>query len=226
LASLTLSYADLRSAISERRFPGSSATAITQWLAAAYADVWNAGNWTFKKVTDAAFYTTTDGLVGGTPTVTPKMPADFASVINLLDDYGDALHEVDQWDFERYYTDPNNSIQLGRPHTFTVVNRQIQLYPKPQSAYLFTLSYERRLSTRTSTGTVQAGFFVLDGDLPLWDDHHYLLVLRARILGLRDRSDPTASDLLQEYAALLDAMRNEYQEQSPVGEQMPAYRGY
>jgi hypothetical protein len=222
VADLTLTYSDLLDAIRERRFPSSSPAA--QWLAAAYADVWNAHNWTFKEVSRAAFYTTADGTSTGAASPTPLMPAAFGRARALYDDQGCALVELDQGEFERRYTPYlTPSVVTGRPEAFMVVNRQITLAPTPDSKYAFTLSYRRRLATRTAGGAVQAGFFQNNTDLPLWDDHHYLLVLRAKLIGLRDRSDPTASDLQGEYGQLLEAMREDYTV-ATARRQLPAWR--
>jgi hypothetical protein len=217
---LQLTYAELKAAVYERRFPTSSP--VDQWLAAAYSSVWAAGDWTFTKVPRATFYTTADGLSTGAVSATPLMPSAFREVTGLYDDQGDELAEYAQRDFERFYTEQTPS--TGRPDRFMVVNRQITLYPTPDAKYAYKLSYRRRLATRNAAGTVQAGFFVLDSDIPLWDDHHYLLVLRAKILGLRDRSDPTADDLTDEYMALLEAMRADYAERLPIAAQLPAWR--
>ena len=223
MADLTLTYADILTAVQERRFPSSSP--FPQWVAGAYTDIWNSGDWTFKGVSRETWYTTADGLVGGSATATPKMPVAFASVLSLIDDQGYPLEELDQWEFERGYTDPTGGpFPTARPYRFMVVNRQIHLYPTPGSAYQFQVSYQRRLATRTGAGAIQAGFFQNTSDLPLWDDHHYAIVLRARILGLRDRSDPTATDLIQEFSALLEAMRAEYEVTAPIGKQAPAWR--
>jgi hypothetical protein len=216
---LSLSYADLKSAIRERRFPTSSP--VEQWLAAAYTDIWTSADWTFRKVSRATFYTTADGLSGGTPSATPLMPSAFSQIIGLYDEQGSKLQQLAEEEFERYFTEATPS--TGHPDTFTVINRQVILYPTPAAAYAFKISYKRRLATRTNAGVVQAGFFVADTDIPLWDDHHYLLVLRAKLIGLRDRSDPTASDLEGEFGRLLDAMREEYIDSLPVGAHLPSW---
>lgn len=203
--SLTLTYADQRAAIYERRFPTSSP--VSQWLAAAYLDVWNSHPWTFKDVSREQWYTTDTGLVGGAPAQQPLMPAAFSRVTGLYDDQGYELLQLTQHEFEHAYAPITST---GKPEAFSVVNRRIILGPAPDSAYPFQVSYRRRLATRTAALTVQTGFYQADTDLPLWDDHHYLLVLRAKLIGLRDRSDPTAADLQAEYAGLLEAMREDY----------------
>jgi hypothetical protein len=69
----------------------------------------------------------------------------------------------------------------------------------------------------------QTGFYQDDADIPAWDDHHYLLVVRARILGGRIYSDPTVDVLEDEYARLLEAMREDYVDVLPRGTQLPAW---
>lgn len=219
MADLTLSFADQRIAVYERRFPASAN--VTQWLAAAYTDVWNAARWTFKRAYRETWYTTDTGLVGGTATAAPDMPDTFAEVHKLFDNNGSQLVERQPDDFDYRIAGPTIT---GVPSEFTVVNRQIHLYPTPTSALAFTISYRRKLCTRTAAGLFQTGFYTQDTDIPAWDDHHYLLVLRAKIIGLRDRSDPTAGDLEEEYARLLEAMRADYVETLPRGTQVPAWR--
>lgn len=220
--SLQLTYSQILTAVREERFPASSPA--DQWIAAGYLDIWNSGEWTFKRVDLATFWTTADGLSNGTPDETPLMPAAFAKAIVLLDDTGSEVTQVRQDDLNAMFTDPVSSVVTGRPQVYAVSNRQIALYPKPDRAYQFRLSYRRRVATRQTGGAVQAGLFQADTDLPLWDDHHYIIVVRARILGLRDRSDPTNSDLLDDYGMMLAAMREEYMEELPIGTQAPAWR--
>lgn len=209
----------MQTAVRERRFPTSSP--ITDWIKAAYADIWNAKNWSFKYLTNQTFWTTSDSLSSGSASQTPKMPTDFSRVTSLYDDQGYELRWLEQADFERNWT---NVTSTGRPCEFTVVNNRIILGPTPNAAYSFDLSYRRRLATRNSSDTVQAGFFQADTDKALWDDHDYVIVIRAKIIGLRDRSDPTAGDLEGEYVRLLEAMAEEWIVSRPRGAQLPAWR--
>ena len=220
MADLTLTFADQKAAVAGDRIP--TTQPISQWLAAAYTDIWNAGKWTFKKVSRENFYTTADGTSTGAASATPDMPAAFGEMIALLDDQGFELTWLTETEFESQYTEANAT--TGRPSVFTVVNRQIQLWPTPDAAYLFKVSYKRRLATRNSSGVVQAGFYQADTDFPLWDDHHYILVLRAKLLGLKSLADPTADMLEGEFGRLLDAMTEDYTEKLPRGYQMPSWR--
>jgi len=219
VADLTLNYAAQKAAVYENRFPSTSP--VNQWLAAAYTDIWNAAPWPFAEVGRENWYLTADGTAGGTPTVTPKMPTTYGEVRAVYDDQGSELDWLTPYQFDSRYAADTST---GRPAAFKVVNRQITLWPTPTSGYLFTLSYRRRLYTRTSVGAVQAGFYQDDADLPAWDDHHYILVMRAKIIGLHDRSDPTASDLEGEYQRLLAAMIGDYVDPLPRGYQLPAWR--
>jgi hypothetical protein len=214
---VVLTYAEQKAAVYEKRFPSSSP--VAQWLAAAYADIWNAHPWTFKRITGYPLYTTADGLSTGLVTATPLMPATFGRVLALFDQDGAELEEFAPHEFEHTFT---QFTAMGQPEAYTVVNRQIILGPPPNAAYPYRLSFRRRLATRNSAGTVQSGFYIADTDIPLWDDHSYLLVIRAKLIGLRDRSDPTATDLEGEYVRLLDAMREEYGER-PRGVWSPAW---
>ncbi len=213
-----MNYLDITNAVFERRFPSTSP--VEDWVRAAYADIWQSSDWTFKHVFQEQWYTSTDGTSGGAATAQPKMPAVFAQVENLYDQNGCELQWFSPDDFAAAYT-PAVS---GQPESFTVVNRQIILGPTPAGAYPFLISYRRRLCSRDSSGAVKNGFMSQNEDQPLWDDHHYLIVLRAKMIGLRDRSDPTADDLQGEYSGLLEAMRAEYTLESPPGLQLPAWR--
>jgi len=217
---LNLNFGQQKTLVAGDRL-GSVEDQVPAWLAAAYTDVWNAAKWTFKRVSREAFYTTADGTSGGTPTATPVMPAAFASIRALVDDQGDALTQLAEFDFESRYTADTTT---GRPCYFMVVDRQITLWPTPDAAYLFSLSYNRRIATRTASGDDQEGIYQVDGDLPLWDDHHYILVTRAKIIALKNLTDPTAQMLQDEYGRLLDAMMDEYIEALPRGYQVPAWR--
>lgn len=218
MSDLRLPYGDQKTEVLRDRFPNTAPAAA--WLAAAYTEVWNAAPWSFKRVSRETFYTTADGTSTGTATASPLMPAAFSRGVAVYDDLGDKLEELLPHEFERRFAgDP----VFGPPDTFCVVNRQVQLFPTPDAAYAFTISYRRRLSTRTTAGVFQAGFYLDDSDIPAWDDHHYLLVVRARILGGRIYSDPTVDQLENEYARLLDAMVEDYTEQLPAGTQLPAW---
>jgi hypothetical protein len=217
---LNMTYAQLRTQVQGDRL-GSNVADIPYWLAAAYTDVWNAGNWTFRRVSDATFYTTNDGTSTGTPTATPMMPADFGTSLILVDDQGDQLLQKEETQFEAAYIADTTT---GRPCYFQIVNRQIRLWPTPDAGYAFSWSYRRRLATRTPAGTVQAGWFQTDNDLPLWDDHGYILVVRAKLLGLKQLTDPSAIVLQDEFSRLLDAMSDDYIEKLPRGYQAAAWR--
>jgi hypothetical protein len=173
--------------------------------------VWNAHPWAFKRVKGATWYATTDGTPGGTPTATPMMPTAFARARLLFDENGNEVQELPPDEFERVLAPVSAT---GTPEAWTTVGRQIWLGPAPAAGYKLTLSYRRRLATRTAALTVREGFFVAGDDVPLWDDHHYLLVMRAKLIGLRDRSDPTADDLEGEFARMLEAMKEEYGEKN------------
>lgn len=216
---LNLNYGQLKTAVAGDRL-GAVEDTIPQWIADAYVDIWNGPNWTFKRVSGETWYTTDDGTSTGVASASPKMPVAFASVTTLEDDQGCELVELTQSDFEAKYT---ADLTTGRPCHYMVVNRQIRVWPIPDAAYAFFISYNRRLATRDSSENVQEGWFKVDDDLPLWDDHHGILVIRAKIIGLKSVTDPTYGPLQDEYGRLLEAMVDEYVAALPRGFQAPAW---
>jgi hypothetical protein len=140
-----MNYLALRTAVFERRFPSNSP--VADWLEAAYNDVWNSAEWTFKQVDDATFYTTANGLSNGVPAASPKMPAGFANPLEVLDDQGGEVIWLPRDEFKRRYA-PNTA--TGVPEAYMLSNRQIILGPAPASAYAFQVSYKRRGTTTTT----------------------------------------------------------------------------
>jgi hypothetical protein len=207
VASGQLTYADLKTAVLGKRFPASAVASAAQWIHVAYQDVWDAADWSFKRVSRAAFYTSSDATSTGAATATPSMPAAFARAKRIYDDNGDPLVELAEEEFEDTYTGDTST---GRPEAFTVVNRQVILAPTPNQAYLFSLSYWRRVAHKDSSGNVVTGFLSADGDYPLWDDHHRIVVPRAQMVGLMELNDPTWPPLGDEYGRLLESMKSDY----------------
>lgn len=202
-----LTYAQLVAAVLQNRFPASLTGTAQQWLAVAYQEVWDAANWTFKHVSRASFYTSADGTSSGTATETPLMPTAFADATRLLDDLGCPLGRYSQGEFEDAFTSDTST---GRPWAYAVIDRQVHLGPTPDKAYLFKLSYRRRLAHKDASGNVVAGFLAADTDVPVWDDHHRVLVPRAQMIGLKEKNDPTWPPLDDEWQRGLLGMRRDY----------------
>lgn len=204
-AANALNLAALRTAVLGRRFPAASQTTnATRWLATAYADVWAAGNWTFKRVSRESL-----AIVAGDET--PDMPAAFGDATKLFDNQGSEIPRMHQDEFEACYAAELVQGIRGVPEAFTVVNRQIILAPIPQATTTFKLSYERRMAHKQADETtVVAGFMDADTDYPLWDDHHALLIPRAQAIGLQEVSDPTWQLAQADYERQLDRMVTDY----------------
>jgi hypothetical protein len=203
-----LTYVQLQDAVLGRRFPAASQRSnAKRWLATAYADVWSAAEWTFKRVSRAPL-TMVDG------DSTPVMPADFGEALDLFDETGYPLLRLSQEDFERAYGDVLMQSQTGTVEAYTVVNRQIEVAPAPTGGSFF-LSYTRRLAHRNADGTIAAGFMDADTDYPFWDDHHSLLIPRAYAIGLMELNDPTWSGPQEDYERQLARMERDYEHQRP-----------
>lgn len=204
-----LTYVQLQDAVLGRRFPvASNRDNAKRWLATAYADVWSAADWTFKRVSRAPLAMTSADS-------TPAMPVDFGQVIELYDDSGAPLLHLDQDEFEYAYADVLLTSQTGLPEAFMVVDRQIHVAPLPSNT-TFRLSYKRRISHMESDGTtVSGGFMDEDSDYPLWDDYHSILIPRAYAIGLQELNDPTWDAPQEEYERQLSRMERDYVVERP-----------
>src|SRR3990172_10423488 len=95
-----LTYLNLQDAVLGRRFPiASQRPNAKRWLATAYADVWTAVDWTFRRVS-----LSTLNLSAGDST--PPIPADYGDTIELYDQQGYRLQRLAQDKFEPYAVDP------------------------------------------------------------------------------------------------------------------------
>jgi hypothetical protein len=209
----------IRQQLIEQRFP-SSETGLDYWIDVAYEDIWGSFDWTFRKVRQLSWWTTADGTSLGVPTQVPLMPGTFQEIDAVYDQNGDELDQLEQLDFDRKYTPQT----VGQPCEYTVVDRQIILGPTPEGPYPFLLSFRRTVSCRNAAGQVKAGVMTLPDDTPIWYGRHYIVVIRAKLLGLKDRDDPTWLDLQDEFVGLLDGMHGDYTETLATGYQLPAYR--
>lgn len=209
-AANALNYLALQDAVLGRRFPPATQRPnAKRWLASAYADVWAAADWTFKRVSRASLATTPGDS-------TPTMPSDFGDAIQLLDDVGNEIPRLSQEEFEERFASALIQNQSGPPEAYMVVNRQIEIAPLPTGATL-KLSYWRSLSHKESDGTtVTAGFMDEDDDYPLWDDHHAILIPRATAIGLMELNDPTGEPQMAEFERQLSRMKLDYEQVRPA----------
>ena len=200
-----INFLALQDAVLGHRFPAASQRpAAKRWLATAYADVWNAADWTFKRVSLSTL-AVTSGVEK------PTMPTDFGETIALFDQFGDELERMSQQRFETTFAADYASGSLGAPWAFTVVDGRIMLGPKPKVSASFRHSYMRRICHLASDqSTVQAGFMDVDSDYPLWSDHHSVLIPRAQSIGLQELNDPTWQGPQQEYERQLARMEEDH----------------
>ena len=200
-----LNFLALQDAVLGRRFPAASQRPnAKRWLATAYADVWGAADWRFKRVSLSPL-----DVTSGEQTV--PVPVDYEETLSLFDQYGDELTRMAEEDFERTFAaDFANSI-VGAPWAYTVVDGNLILGPRPNVTTTFSHSYKRRLSHLASDQqTVQAGFMDADIDYPLWRDHHSVLIPRAVSIGLQELNDTTWQQPQQEYERQLARMQAQH----------------
>lgn len=199
-----INLGQLRAAVLEKRFPVSRSADATRWLATAYSDVWNAADWTFKRV-----YKDTLAVTAGDDT--PTMPVDYRDTIDLFDEDGVKLRRYTQDEFLTMFAPDIAAGSTGTPCAFTVVDRRIILSPVPDADQTFMHSYSRRLAhLQSDQATVSPGFMDQDNDYPLWSDHHAVLIPRAQAIGLQGVSDPTADLAQAEFQRQLDRMIADY----------------
>lgn len=191
----------LVAAILGRRFPAASQTTnALRWLATAYADVWSAAEWTFKRVSLSNLSVTAGNEK-------PAMPADFSETVGLFDQYGDELTRLSQEQFEHEFAADLALGTTGAPWAYMCVDGKLTLGPKPNATTTFKHSYMRRLShLQSDQVTVAAGFMDAGTDYPLWPDHHSILIPRAVAIGLQEINDPTWEGPQQEYERQLARM--------------------
>lgn len=216
-----MTLAELRTQL-QRTGLGTAAADVTsqnESLRAAYVWVWNADDWSFKKV-DMASLTVVAG------TAAPTMPSDLGTVTDIFDADGHALTELDPDVFDRTFQPAVVASQRGKPSAYKVVNRQVTLGPTPQASQTFRWSYDRRVSHfQTTTTTVAGGFMDADADNPMWPvDHHMILVHHAAMIehGIYGYAGAATYQDLRDDA--LEAMREDLIEEAAPGRQWPAYR--
>jgi len=196
-----MNFKDLQDEVLATRFDESQRPRVKRWLNLRYQWLWNQADWNFKHVPASDFV-----ITGGS--ATPTMPGDFARVGELYDDQGTPLGYLKPSDWDEYNLPPNQASNV-RSSYFTVIDRQIYLYPTP-SAATYKLSYKRRLSHVDASVGVIGGIFVEDGDQPLWPaEHDYVLVVDAVILGQQMSQDPTWTMLVEQRDQLLASMKRD-----------------
>jgi hypothetical protein len=196
-----VTFKNLQDEVMLQRFTGElNRASVKSWLNVRYTAIWNAADWYFKHVRNKA-------LVISASDPTPTMPSDFAESEGLYDQDGSPLIYVTPRDFDETAL---GVVSSGTPYAYTVVDREIWLYPTPPAA-TFKQSYRRRLCHIDGpSGLVAAGIMVDDSDQPLWGaEFDYLLVLDAQMLGMQLQNDPTWADLKPARDELLESLRGD-----------------
>jgi hypothetical protein len=201
-----MNYGVIRStAQSNGRFDASQDTQMKDWAIAAYAYVWNAADWQFKKVTAASLSVSASNDA-------PTLPTDFGDSLKVWDQYGNRLQHLDPDEFEDYYRPDKINGTPGQPEAFKLTNRLLTLGPTPNVSATFRVSYDRRLCTYQSDGTtLRVGGFAsasaADTDIPLWEEsHHEVLVWKIMEIGGSAESDNSAVMWSETVNDLLGAM--------------------
>lgn len=208
-----MDFKEFQDEVISTRFDESDRDHIKRWLNLRYQWIWNQADWSFKRPPKANL---------AVSSATPTMPADFAKALRVYDDQGNELVYVDQNEWEFYSLQPGST--PNRASAYTVIDRQLYLYPTPTSA-TYKLAYKRRLSHVDATLGVVGGIMIEDTDQPLWPaEHDFVLVLEAVMLGQQLRNDPTWTMLVPARDEALDGMKSDlvWQVEEQVGEQWGA----
>lgn len=169
---------------------------VKRALNAAETAVWNAADWSFKRV-PVADLAVTAGVAAE--------PADFGKAMAVYDPDGAPLCYLAADEFERRYR--VGTVPVGEGSHFTVIDRQILVGPANTATY--KLAYRRRVSHLNAAQAVVAGVMALDSDTPLWDvEHHYLLIPWAAVL-LGNLEGQPGNEVVAERDRLLAAMVEE-----------------
>lgn len=188
-----MNFQEMQKEIQAIRFTGQELTRIARWINNRYSAIWNAADWNFKRAKPTPIYFTDSSEA--------SLPEDFGSAYSVLDCNNNKLRWLEPED----YAMQSN----GGGGVFTVVDRRLYTPSPPDNGWLLC-SYERRLSHFDSDGTLHVGPMNQDLDTPVIpEEHHYLLVLDATILGLMMENDPTWQDLAPARDEMMQVMREE-----------------
>lgn len=199
-----MNYLAVRNEIIGTRFDSSQDANVKNWVTQAYAWVWNAAKWQFKKVASANL-----AITAGNDS--PTLATDFGDRLEIYDQYGDPLLFLDPDLFDQLYKYDKLNGATQQPEAFKLVNRQPVLGPTPNVTTTFTYSYERRVCAFQSNGTtVVVGGMSSDTDIPFWDAaHHMVLVHKGAEIGGGVESDNSAILWSQLARDALDSMIEE-----------------
>jgi hypothetical protein len=90
---------------------------------------------------------------GETYITQPNMiPGDVAEIDAVTLTYAGSRWTLDPWSFERGEESAASTTTQGQPRAWSWFGQQLRLYPTPDTAYVMTLSYLRRIPAPTADG--------------------------------------------------------------------------
>lgn len=182
------------------RFKPTQATSVKRWLNARAAELWGMEDWTFRKVYESLSVTAGDD--------TPTMPATFGIALGLWDANGDPVTYIPP---NAFFNRHLGNTSGGNPSSYTVVNKQIVLDPKPSGNQTWTLYHDRAYCHNIDTGVYTPGDMDEDTDLPaLPTETHYLLIHGAISLGSVAMNDFTYQFAEQAWQTGVESMKRNF----------------
>ncbi len=199
-----MNFKAIQDEIINARFNENQRASVKYWINLRYAQIWAMAEWPWKFVGPTTLSIVADDQ-------TPVLPADIDIPYVVFDDVGNVVQQMDgkSFDISYRYSEINND--KGKPQAYKWLDNVLTLAPIPNTNYTFSLTYLRRLASKTQAGALQDGPMVADTDTPIWDSNYdYMLVLGAMATGLKVENDPTWQPLQNDFELFLDTMREEY----------------
>lgn len=194
-----MTFKQLQDEVIGFRFNETQRESVKRWLNIRVSRIWTMADWPWSRV-DMASLTINAG------DNTPTLPSDLKTPIQMLDELGDEVCELEASEFDYMYRYSQINGNQSRPCHFKFTNGVLTLGMTPVSSTSFSLSYRRKiyhLDLRYSVDgspAVVVGPMSADSDTPPWDsDWHQLLVPGAMAYGLKLENDPTWEPLEQEF---------------------------
>jgi hypothetical protein len=184
------------------RFDESQRTFAKNWVNARLLKVWNTPGVRWEFV-----YTRDEALAVTASAASLDLDAIVGTVEDVYDDDGNPLLELSKREYDEGAYSTTSS---GTPTAYTVVGRQLLLYPTPSASKTFKFTYNRRPYHLDDSGDVVVGPMSDDDDTPPWNDsYHHILVPGGVAAGLLYENDPAFAAFEQEFTDELDAMADE-----------------
>lgn len=190
-------------AVLDQRFGNSRRTSAKRWVNAQIAKIWASEDWAFKRppLASAAVPVDALGVYSVTITDSTQEAQSIEEILGVFDENGDPLEALENDKFEQLYNDADP----GTPEAFTVygtdANLRVVLGPPPDEAKTWKTAYSLGAPTLVNDAADLSDYG--------WPAiHHEVVVVAARIQGLRDENDGTWRELSPEKKELLDAMKD------------------